>query len=184
METVLTQEDRDRLCKIARQAFSSRFFEAAEKEVPPTPGCLQPGGVFVTLKENGHLRGCIGRMTSSEPLKDTVAQMALAAAFEDPRFEPLDKTELPEISLEITVLGPLKRIKGPQDFVIGVHGLYITRGYRSGVLLPQVAVECGWDGLTFLEQVCRKAALPQDAWKSPESSLYAFEGFVFGENGN
>ncbi len=183
METVLTQEDKDRLCRIARRAFSSRFFEEAEKEVVPTPGCLQPGGAFVTLKENGHLRGCIGRMKSSDPLKDTVAQMAEAAAFEDPRFEPLDKSELPDISVEITVLGELKPIRGPQDFRIGIHGLYIVRGYRSGVLLPQVAVECGWDALTFLEQVCRKAGLPQDSWNSPDSSLYAFEGFEFGENG-
>lgn len=182
MDFVLTQEDKDRLCRIARQAFSSRFLESPETDITPTPGCLQPGGAFVTLKGNGHLRGCIGRMTSSDPLKDTIARMALAAAFEDPRFEPLDKSELPDISVEITVLGPLKSIKGPEDFSIGIHGVYIVRGFRSGVLLPQVAVECGWDALTFLEQVCKKAGLPQDSWKSADSSLFAFEGFVFGEN--
>lgn len=181
METVLTQEDRVTLLRIARQACSARFSSAQDTAVAPTPGCFQPGGVFVTLKENGLLRGCIGRMTSAEPLKDTVAQMATAAAFEDPRFEPLDRSELSEISIEITVLGKLKSIKGPDELTIGLHGAYIVRGYRSGVLLPQVAVECGWDAPTFLEQVCKKAGLPQDSWKSAESSLYAFEGFVFGE---
>jgi AmmeMemoRadiSam system protein A len=182
MDIILSQEDKSALCRIARRAFSARFSDTPDEPEKAPPGCHQPGGAFVTLKENGHLRGCIGRMTSSEPLKDTVALMAQAAAFEDPRFEPLDKTELPEIQVEITVLGKLMPIKGPDDFTIGKHGLYITRGFRSGVLLPQVAVECGWDALTFLEQVCRKAGLPQDSWKSADSSLYAFEGFVFGES--
>ena len=135
----------------------------------------------MTLHENGQLRGCIGRMRSGRPLRETVRDMALAAAFEDPRFMPLSKAEYPELAIEITVLGPMIRIQGKGDFSVGTHGLYIAAKGRSGVLLPQVATENGWDKEEFLSHLCAKAGLPSIAWREPEAELFAFEGLVFSE---
>ena len=125
------------------------------------------------------LKGCIGRMESRESLAQTVAQMALAAALVDPRFPPVTKEELPHIEIEVTVLGPLVPIRGPEDFRIGKDGLFIVALGRSGVLLPQVAVENGWDSLAFLGHVCRKAGLDEGAWEHPHARLCAFAGKVF-----
>lgn len=138
-------------------------------------------GAFVTLKEAGELRGCIGRMRENRSLSETIAEMAWAAASEDPRFSPLEKDELPLIEIEITILSPLEPIS-PAEVEVGRHGLLISAQGRSGVLLPQVPQEFGWDRLTFLKQLCRKAGLAPDAWESPSASLYGFEGFVFSES--
>lgn len=137
------------------------------------------GGLFVSLHRKGSLRGCIGSMSSALPLLETVISMANAAAFEDPRFEPLTAAELDGLEVEITVLGELFPISGPEDFRIGRHGLFIAARGRTGVLLPQVAVEFGWGPEAFLAQVCRKAGLEAEAWKKPGTRLYAFEGDVF-----
>ncbi|MBG3876549.1 AmmeMemoRadiSam system protein A [Desulfovibrio oxamicus] len=159
--------------------------DAAEVPAPP-PGVLHRSlGAFVTFKKGGHLRGCIGSMVGDGPLYLTVARMARAAAFEDPRFPPVTAAEAPELGLDISVLGPLSRCPDPSQVRVGRHGLLVRQGYRSGVLLPQVPVEWGWDRETFLAQTCRKAGLPpeawRDAWKDGRTELYWFEAEVFGD---
>lgn len=152
----------------------------------PPPGVLHRSlGAFVTFKKDGHLRGCIGSMVGDGPLYLTVARMARAAAFEDPRFPPVTAAEASALELDISVLGPLTRCPDPSLVRVGRHGLLVRQGYRSGVLLPQVPVEWGWDRETFLAQTCRKAGLPPDAWreawKDGRTELYWFEAEVFGD---
>ncbi len=159
----------------------------AASEVPaPPPGVLHRSlGAFVTFKKDGHLRGCIGSMVGDGPLYLTVARMARAAAFEDPRFPPVTAAEASALELDISVLGPLTRCPEPSLVRVGRHGLLVRQGYRSGVLLPQVPVEWGWDRETFLAQTCRKAGLPSDAWrnawKDGHTELYWFKAEVFGD---
>jgi len=181
MDMALSHDERRELCEIARESIASKLFHREPSLKSPSRGCLLPGGVFVSLHENGQLRGCIGRMQSGRPLCETVKEMALAAAFEDPRFVPLSKAEYSGIDIEITVLGPMNRIHGKDDFIIGVHGLYIVAKGRAGVLLPQVATEYGWDNEEFLSHVCLKAGLPMSAWRDPATELFAFEGLIFSE---
>ncbi|MDY0186345.1 MAG: AmmeMemoRadiSam system protein A [Syntrophus sp. (in: bacteria)] len=148
------------------------------------PSVLQEKrGVFVTLKKRGQLRGCIGYIQPFRPLEQAVKEMALAAAFQDPRFSPLSRDELGEISVEISVLSPLKRIEHPEEIEVGKHGLYIVLGKHSGLLLPQVATEYGWDSLTFLEETCYKAGLPNDAWQDERAVIYAFSAEIIEEPG-
>ncbi len=109
----------------------------------------------------------------------TVAKMAEAAAFRDPRFQPLRADELPWLELEISILTPLEQIEDVERIRVGLHGLMIVKGSRSGLLLPQVAAERDWDVKTFLEETCRKAGLPRDAWKDKESAIYVFSADVF-----
>lgn len=181
MNFVVSPEERRVLLKTARESVES-YLERREPNWPPAPAALAvPRGAFVTLTSGGRLRGCIGRLTPSGPLVETVRSMARAAAFEDPRFAPLGREEWPGVHIEISVLGPLERLSSVEDVVIGVHGLYIVQGFRAGVLLPQVATEWGWDRDEFLVQVCRKAGLPSGAWKDPTAELYRFEAAVFGE---
>jgi AmmeMemoRadiSam system protein A len=146
---------------------------------PATNHLHQPRGAFVTLHENGQLRGCIGSITAYAPLDETVRDMALAAALEDPRFQPVSEDELDRLQLEISVLTPMFAI-APEDVVVGRHGLMISHGGHRGLLLPQVPLEWGWDRETFLAQTCRKAGLPDDQWKKG-AKLEAFTAEVFGE---
>ena len=139
-----------------------------------------PAGAFVSLHVDGELRGCIGSLYADRPLGQTVAEMATAAATEDPRFDALRAAELRHTDIEVSVLTPFEPIR-PEDVVVGRHGLYIVRGPRRGVLLPQVPVQYGWDRETFLAQVCRKAGLPTDAWRDPETLLLGFEAQVFSD---
>lgn len=136
-------------------------------------------GAFVTLTRQGSLRGCIGNIIGTKPLIETVAEMTRAAALEDPRFPPVSAEELPGIEFEISVLTPVRRIGAPDEIVVGRDGIIITRGYHRGLLLPQVAVEYGWNRETFLEQTCRKAGLPRDAWKEPDTIIETFSAEVF-----
>lgn len=161
----------------------SRFGHGAPDTgpLPDEPGLYARLGAFVTLKTGGELRGCIGRMTSDDPLPRTIRDMARAAAFEDRRFPALTRAEYPRVSVEITVLSRPHRITSPEAVTVGLHGILIRRGWNSGVLLPQVAVEYGWDRGQFLGQTCRKAGLPQDAWKRADCEISVFEGLVFGE---
>ena len=140
-------------------------------------------GAFVTLHRSGQLRGCIGHIEADRPVADVVAQMAVSAATEDPRFAPVLAVELPAIDVEISVLGPLERIdpRDPRQIEIGRHGLVIEQGRHRGLLLPQVATEWGWDRETFLCHLCAKAGLPRDAWQTG-AAVYRFEADVFGES--
>ncbi len=138
-------------------------------------------GCFVTLKKSGNLRGCIGTFSSRENLFDNVKKMAIAAAFDDPRFDRLVKKELTDIHIEISVLYPLIKIASLDEILVGRDGLYIVYNYHSGVLLPQVATEYVWNKEEFLSHTCQKAGLPMDAWKKLPIEIYRFEAEFFGE---
>ncbi|MDD5141868.1 TIGR00296 family protein [Methanoregula sp.] len=151
-----------------------------------TPVFEEKRGVFVTLTKKGQLRGCIGLPYPIMPLGDAIEHAAIAAATEDPRFPPVGKPELPEIAVEVTILTipvslPGEPEKRPDAIVVGKHGL-IIRGMRtSGLLLPQVATEYGWDAATFLEHTCMKAGLPNRCWTYPSVEVLTFEGQIFTE---
>lgn len=147
--------------------------------LPPPPGVLtEKMGAFVTLKKNGQLRGCIGRLTSADPLYVTVGDMAEASAFHDSRFSPVTLNEFPDLDVEVSVMGPITRCENPSAIEVGRHGLIVQKGGRRGLLLPQVPVEWEWDRETFLAQTCRKAGLPLDAWHDPDTEIYWFEAFI------
>jgi len=189
---MLTPEERRELLEVARSSISDeiRSRTASFTGEPARPGAKapagtsrldQPGGAFVTLHKHGDLRGCIGYIEYPGPLRRAVNEVARKAAFEDPRFSPLTPDELRSVSIEISVLTPLRRIKGMDDVVVGRDGLLIElRGYR-GLLLPQVATEYGWDAEEFLENTARKAGLPRTAWRDPAAELFAFSAEVFSE---
>ena len=136
-------------------------------------------GSFVAIAENGQLRGCIGTIVGHEPLWINVWNMARAAAFNDPRFPPLEKSEWPECSLEISVLDEPTRCPDPAQIEIGRDGLILQYNGHSGVFLPQVPVEQGWDRKQYLEHLCQKANLPQGSWRKPDASLYWYQALVF-----
>jgi len=136
-------------------------------------------GAFVTLQKRGQLRGCIGYIEGHGPLHNTIKEMAEAAAFRDPRFSPVKEKELPELDIEISVLTPLQRIKDVNEIQVGTHGIYIKKGWSSGLLLPQVATEYGWDRQTFLDHTCQKAGLPSSAWKEKDTEIYIFSADIF-----
>jgi MEMO1 family protein len=172
---------RSELLGIARRAIEGTVRGGRAPEAASSNPALQvPQGAFVTITSGGQLRGCIGTFREDTPLFRTVAQMAVAAAREDPRFPPLTEAELPKIHLEISALTPMKPVTDVSRIEVGRHGLYVTKGFNSGVLLPQVATDYGWDRTTFLEQTCRKAGLPKDAWKEG-AKILSFEAEVFGE---
>lgn len=139
----------------------------------------QPFGIFVTITKHGNLRGCIGHIIADEPLYKICQEMAKAAALHDPRFTPVRESELSEIEIEISVLTPMEKVSNFKDIVIGRDGLYIRRGYNSGLLLPQVAVDYGWTVEEFLEQTCVKAGLPEDAYKLKDTEIYKFSAQLF-----
>ena len=140
-------------------------------------------GCFVTLKNRGRLRGCIGQFTSEGPLIELVAEMARASATGDPRFlaDPITLDELDELDIEISVLSPLKGTDHPLSLRLGTDGIYIKKGRASGCFLPQVAAETGWTKEQFLSSCCtHKAGLAADAWKDPDTQVYLFTAEVFG----
>ena len=144
----------------------------------------KPCGAFVSLhsKEGRKLRGCIGRMVAASPLQKTVRIMALEAAFGDPRFPPLETSELPRIDIEISALSPMELCPDPHSVKVGVHGLYLTYMGRSGVLLPQVPVEQGWSQDEYLDYICAKADLPPRSYEAPGAELSTFTAVVFGDH--
>jgi len=135
--------------------------------------------VFVTVYKNGELRGCIGHVIARKPLIEAVSEMAEAAAFQDPRFTPVRRDELGDLKIEISVLTPLQKIQSPEEIEVGKHGLIIKQGGSMGLLLPQVATEYGWDRTAFLENTCRKAGLPRNAWKEKDAEIFVFSADVF-----
>ena len=136
-------------------------------------------GAFVTLKREGRLRGCIGNIVGNGPLVATIERMAGAAAFEDPRFPPLKAEELADLDIEVSVMGPLTPCPDPELVEVGRHGLYIRKSMHSGLLLPQVATEWGWDRETFLDQTCVKAGLPKGSWRKSKTEIWWFEAVIF-----
>lgn len=147
------------------------------------PALTAACGCFVTLKNRGRLRGCIGQFVSERPLVELVAEMAKASATGDPRFltNPITSGEVNKLHVEISVLSPLQRTDNPLSLELGRHGIYIKRGYACGCFLPQVADETGWSKEEFLSQCClHKAGLAPDAWKDPKTEVYLFTAEVFG----
>jgi AmmeMemoRadiSam system protein A len=130
---------------------------------------------------SGSLRGCIGYIKGVKPMKETIEEMAISAAFRDPRFMSLTKDDYEEIDIEISILTPIVILKNIEDVKVGRDGLIITRGFQSGLLLPQVPVEQGWDRDTFIEHTCYKAGLPATAWNDPETKIETFSAQVFSE---
>ncbi len=178
----LSENDREILLQTAREAIGATLARRKPQYPQPTPVMACPCGAFVTLKKRSQLRGCIGHVTASRPLGETVKEVAVASAFEDPRFTPLSPEEWPAVHIEISVLSPLEPLRDPRQIQVGVHGIKVRRGPSAGLLLPQVATEQGWDRETFLQHTCLKAGLPSDAWQYPDTSIEIFSATVFGEN--
>ncbi|MEM0359892.1 MAG: TIGR00296 family protein [Candidatus Diapherotrites archaeon] len=183
----LSFEEGKELVKLARKSISYMLATGLLfKEKTNEKKFLEKRGVFVTLNlhPGGELRGCIGLPYPVKPLWSAVIEAAVSAALHDPRFQPLKSKELEEITVEVSVLTePKKADKSglPDSIRIGEHGLIIEKGYNSGLLLPQVATELGWDAETFLEQVCLKAGLYAKAWKAPDATIKIFSAQIFSE---
>ena len=178
---LLNAEEQAMLLQITRETLEQVLTDGTRPQYTvDQPALLQPNGAFVTLKKAGQLRGCIGRMSSSQELYVTVQDVAIAAATEDARFPAVAKQELAEVDIEISVLFPMQYVEKLEEIQVGRDGLCISMGPFSGVLLPQVAIEQGWDREEFLRQVCAKAGLPEDAWQKG-AILYRFGAQVFGE---
>ena len=174
--------EKQTLLKIARDSIEASVSgKKYHPSVPKNSKLLKPSGAFVTLREKGELRGCIGYIEARVPLFETVAQTASKAAMCDPRFEAVGKDELRDIEVEISVLSPLRKIISTDEIILGKHGLLIERGYYHGLLLPQVATENNWNKEQFLEYTCMKAGIGTDCYKQSGTNIYIFEAEVFGE---
>ena len=145
------------------------------------PGLLRRAGAFVTLHNGEDLSGCIGLLYGNDELYRTVQHCALSAALEDNRFDPVSQQEIPELTIEISVLSDFECVTDVNLIEVGRHGLIISLGGARGLLLPQVATKYQWDRETFLAQTCRKAGLPAQAWRRPEAKIQVFEAQVFSE---
>ncbi|HBG07743.1 MAG: AMMECR1 domain-containing protein [Geobacteraceae bacterium GWC2_58_44] len=182
MNETLNSKDRKLLLELAREAITSAVLTGPLPASEVTAAeLLGRQGCFVTIKLNGTLRGCIGNFHSEKPLYQLVQEMAVSAATRDPRFYPMKEEDLDGFELEISVLSPLTKISGPEEVVVGTHGLYLEKNFSRGVLLPQVAVEQGWSREVFLNQTALKAGLKRDDWKEG-ADLYVFTAQVFGED--
>lgn len=182
----LTREQQEKLLALAR----SVIFESLHGRKPHAPDFTsdfadvifsEKRGAFVTLHRKGKLRGCIGYIIGMKNIPDTVVDMALASAFKDPRFPSLTLDEYSDIDIEISVLTPIVPVQDISEIQVGRDGLIISNGYRSGLLLPQVAVEYNWDLAQFLEHTCYKAGLSGTAWKQHGVKIEKFSAQVFGE---
>lgn len=180
---VLSDEEKTLLLKIARESIESQLAnrpmpDINESELPEN--LKLKCGAFVTLNKNDQLRGCIGRFLPDQPLYMVVREMAVAAAFRDVRFSPVEKYEMGKIDIEVSVLTPLKRIYSIDEFKLGEQGIYIIKGNRSGTFLPKVAESTGWNKEEFLGHCSRdKAGIGWEGWK--DADLYTYEALVFDE---
>jgi AmmeMemoRadiSam system protein A len=178
---LLTKKEQRELLKIARDTVVGFVTSGKIPAVNTASAGLQGrNGCFVTIKQQGQLRGCIGNFESDNQLYRLVQEMAVAAATQDPRFYPMKPQDLDSFDLEISVLSPLKLISSVDDIKVGTHGIYLIHKSYRGVLLPQVATEYGWDRDTFLKHTCLKAGLPENAWEKG-CEIYIFSALVFGE---
>ena len=181
----LSDEEKNYLLKLARK--SIEYYLETGKKFQPEPPVFkklnQEMAVFVTLTKNHALRGCIGQLIAREPLYLAVSEMAYAAAFNDYRFNPVNIHDLGKIKIEISILTPPKRIKNIDKIRMGIDGVWIKKGFHSGVFLPQVATENDWDKTTFLENLCsHKAGLPKDSYLDKDAEINIFQVYKFEEN--
>jgi AmmeMemoRadiSam system protein A len=178
-----TEHERACLLRIARDAMTAHVTGGTPPSREEIAIDERRSGVFVTLHHRGELRGCIGHIEGDDVLTRIVARCAIAACSDDPRFPPVASAELPEIQIEMSLLGPLEPIAGPSEIEVGRHGLVVEMGRQRGLLLPQVATEWQWDAVTFLSQTCRKAGLPPHSWQQGAMvKLWRFEAEVFAED--
>jgi AmmeMemoRadiSam system protein A len=173
--------ERSVLLRLAHDSIGSALDQREISLEPPSPHLAEPRGVFTTICLRGQLRGCVGYVFPTTSLFRAVAETARAAAFEDTRFLPVTREEVPELEVSLSVLSSLAAIN-PESVTVGRHGLLVSQHGHRGLLLPQVPVEHGWDRLAFLEQACRKAGLAIDAWQHG-AALEAFTAEVFGDRG-
>ncbi|MDI6642595.1 MAG: TIGR00296 family protein [Candidatus Hodarchaeaceae archaeon] len=187
---MLSLEEGTLLVRTARRTIETYLRERRKPSAPKVPPKLrEPRGVFVTLIKGGELRGCIGHPLPTTPLIDAVIDSAISSATRDPRFPPMVPEELTEVEVEVSALTkpePIK-VKTPREYpehvVIGRDGLIVECGGYAGLLLPQVAVEWGWDSEEFLSQTCLKAGLPPDSWLDKDVQIRKFSAQVFREKG-
>lgn len=174
-----SSEERSLLLRLAHEAIAATLEQREISLVPPSPHLAEPRGAFTTLYYRGDLRGCVGYVFPVTPLYRTIAESARGAAFDDSRFSPVTREQAWELEVSLSVLSTPQPVQ-PEQVEVGRHGLLISLGYSRGLLLPQVPVEHGWDRIAFLEQTCRKAGLPLNAWQTG-AKLEAFTAEVFGD---
>jgi len=182
-ETALTLEQKKVLIRIAKETVTEYVGEGNIAEFNITdPRLLFEEGAFVSIYKKGRLRGCIGSIIGKGPLCVTVRNMAIASATQDQRFTPVKKEELDEIEIEVSVLSKPRVINNVDEFVLGVHGVIVSRDGRSGIFLPQVADKGNWTKESFLGELCsQKAGLPRDCWKDPKTKIEIYTADVFSE---
>jgi AmmeMemoRadiSam system protein A len=177
----LTPDDERACLKLARQAIERYFKTGGHLRTPIKTGALkEKRGAFVTLTMAGELRGCIGYPLPVKPLDETIIEMAVAAASQDNRFEPLAPEEMDRLRVEISVLGVPAPVTSPTEVEVGRHGIIVSKGFYRGLLLPQVPTEHGWDRETYLRHGCLKAGLSPDEWKKG-AKIEVFTAQVFSE---
>lgn len=182
LELEFSESEKREMLKLARNSIEKYLDEGKKIEAETSnPKMRKKCGAFVTLEIDGSLRGCIGYIKAIMPLYETISEGAVNAATHDPRFPAITKDELEKVDIEISVLSPLKEIDDPKKVQVGKHGLYMRKGVHSGLLLPQVATDQGWNRKQFLEGTCRKAGLPRDAWESSDTEIYVFTAEIFSE---
>jgi AmmeMemoRadiSam system protein A len=172
-------EERALLLRLAHDSISAAFEPRELSLEPPTPHLAELRGAFTSLYLRGELRGCVGYVSPEFSLYRAVTETARAAALNDNRFSPVTKLEAPHLEIELSILSAPQPIR-IEEIEVGRHGLLISQHGHRGLLLPQVPLEHNWDRITFLEQTCRKAGLPFDAWQK-DATLQAFTAEIFGE---
>ncbi len=183
MSSYLSKSQKKELIKIARQGLNQ--FVSKKQIYAATTDDLElkkERGLFLTLRKNSNLRGCLGSIVARKPLYLEVRDMAIAAASQDSRFQPVLKSELNSINIEISVLSPLEEIDDVEKIELKKHGVMVKKGLKSGVFLPQVAVETGWGKEEFMNNLCEhKAGFLADSWKTKECQIFIFSSEVFDE---
>ena len=181
MSETLTKNQQKYILGLAREAIRLHLEGRGKPKVEMNDKVLsEKRGTFVTLTIDGRLRGCIGYPLPVKPLAEAVIDMAVAAATQDPRFDPIEPEDLDRIHIEISVLSLPRKVKGPEDVEVGKHGIIISKGYRQGLLLPQVPTENKWDRETYLRYGCLKAGLDESEWKRGVD-IEVFTAQVFSE---
>jgi len=180
-EHSLSSEERHKLLQFARESVQSAVTASVFKPAPKDEILSRVCGVFVTLHISRKLRGCIGVVDASEPLRKSISHCAASPALQDPRFPPIRPEELARLEIEISLLSPPAPVR-PDQIVLGRHGLIIVSERKRGLLLPQVATEYRLDRETFLAETCKKAGLPRDAWKSEAVEILGFTCEVFSDH--
>ena len=182
-ENGFSAEERRAMLALARSTIVGALRNSPARIPGPEPACFSiRRGLFVTVHVAGKLRGCIGVIEGRETVRESIIHCAESAAFHDPRFPSLRATEMEELQIENSILSELAPIS-PESIEIGKHGLFVDSGSHRGLLLPQVAVEHGLSSEQFLQETCRKAGLPRDAWRRAETKLFGFSCEIFHEDG-